>query len=87
MDDKTKAQNQAREKAVSEAKRKADDAARIAGFRLGKIVNYQESFGGNVPPVPLMARAELDKEVGEATQVEPGSSEIVVVVSISYELQ
>lgn len=87
VDNKTKAQNQAREKAVREAKRKADDAARIAGFRLGKIVNYQESFGGGMPPVPLMARAEADKGVSEPTQVEPGSSEIVVTVSLSYELQ
>ncbi len=87
VDDKTKAQNEAREKAVAEAKRKAQDAARIAGFRLGNIVNYQESFGGGMPPVPLMARAEADKAMGAPTQVEPGSSEIVVTVSLSYELQ
>lgn len=86
VDDKSKAQNEAREKAVADVKRKAQDAARIAGFKLGKIVNYQESFGDQRPPVPLMARVESDK-AAIPTQIEPGASEIVVTVSLSYELQ
>ncbi|MCX6792368.1 MAG: SIMPL domain-containing protein, partial [Candidatus Gottesmanbacteria bacterium] len=45
VDDKTTAQNQAREKAVTDAKSKAENAARIAGFSLGKIINYSEDFG------------------------------------------
>ena len=38
VDDETKAENEAREKAVADAKRKAQDAAKIAGFRLGRII-------------------------------------------------
>lgn len=85
VSDKTKVENEAREKAVAEAKKKAGDAARIAGFRLGKIVNYSEGFNGSPRPMPLMARGEA-KEAGTSTQIEPGSSEITVTVTLSYEI-
>lgn len=87
VDDKTKSQNEARQLAVSDAKRKASDAARIAGFTLGRVINYSEDFG-NVPrPVPMMARADSGLAAGAPTEVQPGSSEITVNVSLSYEIR
>src|SRR3989344_1456639 len=50
--DKTKIENEARAKAVVEAKEKAQNAAKIAGFKLGKIINYSENMDGY--PVPMM---------------------------------
>lgn len=85
IDDKSKLENEARQKAVDEAKKKASDAAKIAGFRLGKIINYSENFGGI--PIPLAMRADLKAQGGEPTQVEPGSSEITVIVTLGYEIQ
>lgn len=87
VDDKTKVQNQARELAVADAKRKAEDAARIAGFRLGNIVSYSENFGGVPRPYLMAAKAEGAPDSSVATQVEPGSSEITVIVSLGYELR
>lgn len=81
VDDKTKAENEAREKAVSEARRKAEDAARIAGFKLGKVINYAESFGGEPRPILMM-----EKAVDSATQVEPGTNEITVTVTLSFQI-
>jgi uncharacterized protein len=86
IDDKTKAQNEARQKAVADAKSKAENAARIAGFSLGKIINYSENFGNEPRPVPMMAKADM-AGAGVPTQVEPGTSEIIVNVSLSYELR
>ncbi len=83
VDDKSKAENEARQKAVDEAKKKAESAARIAGFSLGRLVNYQEDFGG-IRPIPL-AVGGLKED--SSTQVEPGSSEIKVTVSLSYEIR
>lgn len=85
VDDKTKAENQAREQAVADAKSKAETAARAAGFALGRIINYSE--GGGAAPRPVM----LDKAIsmaggGAPTQVEPGSSELSVTVTLSYEI-
>jgi uncharacterized protein len=87
--DQTKFQDQAREKAVADAKKKAEDAARIAGFSLGKIINYAESQGGGVPrPYAMAADAKSAPGVAAVpTQVEPGSNEIVVSVTLSYEIR
>lgn len=87
VDDKTVAQNEARQRAVAEAKTKAEAAAKAAGFRLGKIVNYSESFGGFGGPIPMMAKAEGAAPDRAPTQIEPGSSQIFVSVSLSFELQ
>ena len=89
VSNKDKVLNEAREKAVAEAKRKAEDASRIAGFKLGRIVNYQESEGGQPGPIPLYAKAE-DARGGEPvppTQTEPGSAELAISVSLSFEIR
>lgn len=85
IDDKTRLENEAREKAVAEAKSKAENAAKIAGFKLGKIINYSENFGGF--PAPIRAMGTLNAVSEKATQIEPGSSEVTVNVILSYEIQ
>jgi len=88
VDDKTKAENQAREQAVSDAKSKAEAAAKAAGFTLGRIINYSE--GGGAAPRPVMydsAKAMSTAGGGVPTEVEPGSSELMVTVSLSYEIR
>lgn len=88
VDDKTKALNEARQKAVAEAKTKAGDAAKIAGFTLGKIINYSENLdNGFRPPIALMAAKADGGERTEATQIEPGTSEITIEVTLSYEIK
>lgn len=87
VDDKSQAENTAREKAVAEAKEKAQSAAEIAGFKLGKIINYSENFGGGLRPIPLRAVAETASDEIGSTQIEPGSSEISVTVTLSYEIK
>ncbi len=87
VDDKTKAQNEARTLAVADAKSKADNAAKIAGFTLGKIINYSEDFGGSPQPFPMLAKADAAVAEGAPTQVEPGSNDITVTVSLSYQIQ
>jgi uncharacterized protein YggE len=87
VDDKTKAQNEARQKAVADAKSKAENAARIAGFSLGKIINYSEDFGNAVRPIPMLAKADLAGGGGVPTQVETGTNEITVTVTLSYQIQ
>ena len=88
VSDKTKAENEARTKAVVEAKKKAELAAKTAGFSLGKVINYSENFDG-VRPMPMYAKAEMATEAPDQapTQIEPGSSEITVFVSLSNEIR
>ena len=87
VDDKTKAESEAREKAVADAKKKAEQASKIAGFRLGRIINYSEDFGGFPRPISFRVTAQGAPEEITPTQVEPGSSEITVIVTLSYEIQ
>jgi len=87
VDDKTKAQNEARVLAVNDAKTKAVNAAKIAGFSLGKIINYSEDFGNAPRPVPMLATADKGLGAGAPTQIETGTNEIAVTVSLSYQIQ
>jgi len=86
VDDKTAAENEARQKAVSEAKKKAENAAKMAGFKLGKIINYSENFAPESRLYPLMAGGGT-AEATVPTQLEAGTNEITVQVTLSYEIR
>jgi len=86
VDDKEVYLEKAREKAIKNAKEKAEKIAKTAGFRLGKIVSIIES--SPFEPIPVML-----KEMGAGgplisqPQIEPGSQEIKVQVTITYEIK
>lgn len=86
ISDRSKAEDEARQKAFHEAFKKAQRAAQIAGFQLGRVINYSENTG-NPPlyPMPMMRNAMAEKDV--PTSIEPGSQEVTVTVTISYEIR
>lgn len=86
LSDKTKAENDARSKAVADAKSKAENAAKIGGFKLGRLVNYSESLGNNPQPVQYQKVAGAPALDTKVTQIEPGSSEINMTVTLSYDI-
>lgn len=79
--EREKYENEARKEAVEKAKKKAQDAARIAGFRLGKIVNYQESFGDFPRPIALSAEKAVDQVI------QPGTEKVSITVTLSYDIE
>lgn len=89
IDDPTNLQNQARHEAIEKAKEKAKETAKAAGFRLGKLLSIQE---GGFTPIPQIYRAEA---LGKATAldesttpiIEPGSQEITVNITLTYEIK
>jgi len=88
VDDKTKAENEARKLAVADAKAKAELAAQTTGFTLGKIINYQESTNNN-RMMPMYAKTEMamDAGAGAPTQLSVGSTDIELTVTLSYEVK
>lgn len=78
--------NEARKQAVEAAKTKADGLARAAGISLGKIINISESKG--TEPRPIYT---LKEGIGSAPpiqpDIQPGETEISVMVSLSYEIR
>jgi uncharacterized protein YggE len=84
--DTTAAENDARTKAIADAKQKAQTAAQAAGFTLGKLMNYQENSGGNVIYDKAMPMAVSGRAESEPTQIEPGQNEVSMTVTLSYEV-
>lgn len=90
VDDRDTLENEARVLAVADAKKKAELAAKTVGFTLGTIVNYSEGVN-NDGPVPRMMSAKSAMEAGGdravPSTIEPGSNEIIIQVSLSYQLR
>lgn len=76
--------NKAREEAIKIAKEKAVLVSNAAGLRLGKLVGFHEGFSGE-PPIFFES---LGKGYGgdraPSPQIEPGSQEITVSVTLTY---
>ena len=90
IDDPEELQAQAREKAIQKAQKKAKEIAKVGGFRVGRILSLQE--GGGFIPSPFFAERAFgfDEAVPQAISVptiEAGSQEIVVTVTLIYEIQ
>lgn len=90
IDDMDKVQNEARDKAIDDAKAKAKVLAKSLGVRLNKIVNYQE--GGNYP-IPyyggVMMEKAMSSDVASAPvpQLPTGENKVTSTVTITYEVQ
>lgn len=85
IDDPEALQNEAREEAIVKAREKAEAIAEAGGFRLGKLLSIHEGF---VSPVPVFAEAkELSGTDGAAPEIEPGSQEVTVTVTLTYEIK
>lgn len=78
--DPSKPLDDARKRAVEDARRKADVYAQAAGVRLGRAVIIQED--GAAPAQPFRARMAA----GAAAPVQPGEETLRVSVTVSFEL-
>jgi len=91
IDDPIKLENEARVKAIAEARTKAKAVARAGGFRIGKLLSVDEAG----PVHPFLAERSAFGLGGAADAVfsmppqpalEPGSTDIVVNVILRYEI-
>jgi uncharacterized protein YggE len=86
VDDKEIYLEKAREKAIKDAKEKAEKIAKTAGFELGKIVSITESSLFETIPIMFKEMREVVPLISQP-QIEPGSQEIKVQVTITYEIK
>ena len=84
LDKPEELKNKAREEAVKQAKEKAIMTSKIAGLRLGRLVGFSEGLSGK-PPVFYEALAKGGAAL--APQIEPGTQEIKVNVTLTYLLK
>ena len=85
IDEPEELQSQAREAAVRDARAKAETLASAAGIGLGDPITISE--GGGVQPV-YYDRAELaaDQQAGAPTPIEPGELDVVITVSVTWDI-
>ncbi len=85
-EEKAKLEEEARAEAIKKAKAKAASIARAAGIRLGRIVDVQESGGGNEPrPYYGLTADTKQANPEEPTQLSPGENKVISNISLSYE--
>lgn len=87
IDEPEQLRQEAREKALVNAREKAEALAKVAGVKLGKLVSFSEE--SITPTYPIYREYALEAKGlggGEAPEVEPGSQEVIVNVTVTYEV-
>ena len=87
IDPSEKAQLEAQKVAIADARGKAKELAKALGVSLGNVKSFNASSNG---PQPYLARAELsvqDGTGGAAPEIAPGTNDVNVNVTITYELK
>jgi len=89
IDDMEKLKEDARQKAVEDAKMKAKALERQIGVNLGKIVNFSENYGGFPPPIYYAADKLEARGMGGGggPSVPTGENEVVVSVQLTYQIK
>jgi len=87
IDEPEDLRQEAREKALENAREKAEALAKVAGVKLGRLVSFNEG-GGAIPPPIFREYATLEVGIGggAAPDVQPGSQDIEISVSVTYEV-
>jgi uncharacterized protein YggE len=80
---------QAREQAVGNARAKAEELARLTGSTLGAVQTISEGYTPPSTPIPYAADMTTGgaESKAMAPTINPGQTEVVVSVSISYAIQ
>lgn len=78
--------SQARRLAIADAKKKANELESQVGINLGHIVNFVENTAGY--PVPMYESARgMGGGVSSAPIISPGENDIVINVTITYQIK
>ncbi len=87
VDEPERYEDDAREAAVEDARRRAEQLAALAGVRLGKVLSISESGAS----IPLMARSVERVMLAAAdappTPISPGETEIALSVFVVYAIE
>lgn len=88
LEDRTELEAQARAKAMENARQRAEELAKLAGVRVGGVVQISEVVGGTYYPMAAMPRAvEAAGMGGGAGPISPGELEISYQIQVTFELQ
>lgn len=87
IDDPDKLRSEARQKAVDNARAKAEVLVKGLGVKLGRVVSFTEDNSSSpFPPVPMGYRGEGGGG-GGMSPTEPGTQDVTVTVTVTFELK
>jgi uncharacterized protein YggE len=86
IDKPEEAYDEARVKAIAAGQRRAELYARALGKRVVRLLSVSEGMGSFPPPMP-MAYARDSAMAVSKTEIVPGTQDLQVTVSMSFELQ
>lgn len=90
IDDPAQLLQQARLDAIKKAQDKAQSLAAAAGLKIGKVRNFSEDLGGDYYQ-PMMAQSARNMTGmgtgGGSPDIQPGSNEVNVTVSLTFEVE
>lgn len=89
LDDPTELQQEARKKAIEDAKQKAEALAQTLGVRIDKVVTFTEGSSNGAVPMPLYAYKAMDGAAvaPSVPEIQSGSLDVVSHVSVTFEVR
>jgi uncharacterized protein YggE len=89
-DKEKEVENQARTKALADAKQKADTTANELGVKVGKVVSVDDQQSSGIYPMTIregVATMEAADSVSSSLPVLPGKQDINYTITVKYELK
>jgi uncharacterized protein YggE len=90
IDDASNIKKDARAMAFQKAKEKADEMAKDAGVKIGRVITFNEEGGYPITPYANYSMDMMKAEsavAAPAPSIEPGSKELTINVSVTYEIE
>ena len=87
IDKPESALDEARAKAIVNGRTRADLYARALGMRVVRLLSVSESGGYAAPPPMPMVMMAQERSAAADTKIDPGTQQLQVSVSMSFELQ
>lgn len=86
IDKPESALDEARGKAVANGRARADLYAKALGMRVVRLISVSEGGGYHVPP-PMPMVMMQERSADASTKIDPGTQQLQVSISMSFELQ
>jgi len=87
IDNQKGIEKEARDKAIKEAREKAKDIAKAAKFKIGDIISISEGYSTPFARFSEVSMMGAKDSSALAPIIEPGSQEIIVNVTVQYEIR
>jgi len=84
IDDPSDYKKEARDKAMADAKAKAEQLANLGGVKLGKPTYITESISYPVYPSPIRVEGAISAPAAPVTSISPGEMKITLDVQVAY---